>query len=127
MKQHKKIIFELDNLNEFPVYNVKILVHKSSSGKHSTYTVSINEYIDNALDSLNRLRDNMNKEGISWTVYYIEKENSTEGYKILEVAESKDEKISERTKFNSMKTQNYHLIRLVEKLDLIIEKSPLQY
>ena len=127
MKQHKKIIFELDNLNEFPMYNVKILVHKSSSGKHSTYTVSINEYIDNALDSLNRLRDNMNKEGISWTVYYIEKENSTEGYKILEVAESKDEKISERTKFNSMKTQNYHLTRLVEKLDLIIEKSPLQY
>ena len=127
MKNHKKIIFELDNLNEFPMYNVKILVHKSSSGKHSTYTVSINEYIDNALDSLNRLRDNMNKEGISWTVYYIEKENSTEGYKILEVAESKDEKISERTKFNSMKTQNYHLTRLVEKLDLIIEKSPLQY
>ena len=127
MKNHKKIIFELDNLSEFPVYNVKILVHKSSSGKHSTYTVSINEYIDNALDSLNRLRDNMNKEGISWTVYYIEKENSTEGYKILEVAESKDEKISERTKFYSMKTQNYHLTRLVEKLDLIIEKSPLQY
>ena len=127
MKNHKKIIFELDNLSEFPVYNVKILVHKSSSGKHSTYTVSVNEYIDNALDSLNRLRDNMNKEGISWTVYYIEKENSTEGYKILEVAESKDEKISERTKFNSMKTQNYHLTRLVEKLDLIIEKSPLQY
>jgi len=127
MKNHKKIIFELDNLNEFPLYNVKILVDKSSSGKHSTYTVSVNEYIDNALDSLNRLRDNMNKEGISWSVYYIEKENSTEGYKILEVAESKDEKISERTKFNSMKTQNYHLTRLVEKLDLIIEKSPLQY
>ena len=127
MKNHKKIIFELDNLNEFPMYNVKILVHKSSSGKHSTYTVSINEYIDNALDSLNRLRDNMNKEGISWTVYYIEKENSTEGYKILEVAESKDEEISEKTKFNLMKTQNYHLTRLVEKLDLIIEKSPLQY
>jgi len=127
MKNHKKIIFELDNLNEFPMYNVKILVHKSSSGKHSTYTVSINEYIDNAIDSLNRLRDNMNKEGISWTVYYIEKENSIEGYKILEVVESKDEKISERTKFNSMKTQNYHLTRLVEKLDLIIEKSPLQY
>jgi hypothetical protein len=127
MKNHKKIIFELDNLNKFPLYNVKILVHKSSSGKHSTYTVSVNEYIDNALDSLNRLRDNMNKEGISWTVYYIEKENSTEGYKILEVAESKDEKISERNKFNSMKTQNYHLTRLVEKLDLIIEKSPLQY
>ena len=127
MKNHKKIIFELDNLNELPLYNVKILVHKSSSGKHTTYTVSVNEYIDNALDSLNRLRDNMNKEGISWSVYYIEKENSTEGYKILEVAESKDEKISERTKFNSMKTQNYHLTRLVEKLDLIIEKSPLQY
>ena len=69
MKNHKKIIFELDNLNEFPMYNVKILVHKISSGEHSTYTVSINEYIDNALDSLNRLRDNMNKEGISWTVY----------------------------------------------------------
>ena len=127
MKQHKKIIFELDNLNEFPVYNVKILVHKSSSGKHSTYTVSINEYIDNALDSLNRLRDNMNKEGISWTVYYIEKENSIEGYKILEVAESKDEKISEKTKFDLMKKQNNQLTRLVEKLDLIIEKSPLQY
>ena len=127
MKNHKKIIFELDNLNEFSIYNVKILVHKSSSGKHSTYTVSINEYIDNAIDSLNRLRDNMNKEGISWTVYYIEKENSIEGYKILEVAESKDEKISEKTKFDLMKTQNYQLTRLVEKLDLIIEKLPLQY
>ena len=124
MKNHKKIIFELDNLNEFPVYNVKILVHKSSSGKHSTYTVSVNEYIDNALDSLNRLRDNMNKEGISWTVYYIEKENSIEGYKILEVAESKDEKISEKTKFDLMKTQNNQLSRLVEQLELKIEESP---
>ena len=124
MKLHKKIIFELDNLNEFPMYNVKILVHKSSSGKHSTYTVSINEYIDNAFDSLNRLRDNMNKEGFSWTVYYIEKDHSIEGYKILEVAESKDEKISEKNKFDLMKTQNNQLIRLVEKLDLIIEKSP---
>ena len=75
MKQHKKIIFELDNLNEFPMYNVKIVLHKSSSGKHSAYTVSINEYIDNAFDSLNRVRDNMNKEGCSWTVYYIEKDN----------------------------------------------------
>ena len=124
MKNHKKIIFELDNLNEFPMYNVKILVHKSSSGKHSTYTVSINEYIDNALDSLNRLRDNMNKEGISWTVYYIEKENSIEGYKILEVAESKDEKISEKTKFDLMKKQNNQLTRLVEQLELKIEESP---
>ena len=124
MKQHKKIIFELDNLNEFPMYNVKILVHKSSSGKHSTYTVSINEYIDNAFDSLNRLRDNMDKEGVGWTVYYIEKENSIEGYKILEVAESKDEKISEKNKFDLMKTRNDQLIRLAEKLDLIIEKSP---
>ena len=124
MKNHKKIIFELDNLNEFPIYNVKILVHKSSSGKHSTYTVSINEYIDNALDSLNRLRDNMNKEGISWTVYYIEKENSIEGYKILEVAESKDEKISEKTKFDLMKKQNNQLTRLVEQLELKIEESP---
>ena len=124
MKNHKKIIFELDNLNEFPLYNVKILVHKSSSGKHSTYTVSINEYIDNALDSLNRLRDNMNKEGISWTVYYIEKENSIEGYKILEVAESKDEKISEKTKFDLMKKQNNQLTRLVEQLELKIEESP---
>ena len=124
MKNHKKIIFELDNLSEFPVYNVKILVHKSSSGKHSTYTVSINEYIDNALDSLNRLRDNMNKEGISWTVYYIEKENSIEGYKILEVAESKDEKISEKTKFDLMKKQNNQLTRLVEQLELKIEESP---
>jgi len=124
MKQHKKIIFELDNLNEFPMYNVKILVHKSSSGKHSTYTVSINEYIDNAFDSLNRLRDNMDKEGVGWTVYYIEKENSIEGYKILEVAESKDEKITEKTKFDLMKIQNNQLTRLAEKLDLIIEKSP---
>ena len=124
MKNHKKIIFELDNLNEFPMYNVKILVHKSSSGKHSTYTVSVNEYIDNAFDSLNKLRDNMNKEGISWTVYYIEKENSIEGHKILEVVESKDEKISEKTKFDLMKTQNNQLTQLAEKLDLIIEKSP---
>jgi len=124
MKLHKKIIFELDNLNEFPMYNVKILVHKSSSRKHSTYTVSINEYIDNAFDSLNRLRDNMNKEGFSWTVYYIEKDNSIEGYKILEVAESKEEKISEKNKFDLMKTRNNQLLRLAEKLDLIIEKSP---
>ena len=124
MKQHKKIIFELDNLNEFPMYNVKILVHKSSSRKHSTYTVSINEYIDNAFDSLNRLRDNMNKEGFSWTVYYIEKDNSIEGYKILEVAESKEEKVSEKNKFDLMKTRNNQLLRLAEKLDLIIEKSP---
>ena len=124
MKNHKKIIFEFDNLSEFPVYNVKILVHKSSSGKHSTYTVSINEYIDNALDSLNRLRDNMNKEGISWTVYYIEKENSIEGHKILEVVESKDEKISEKTKFDLMKKQNNQLTGLVEQLELKIEESP---
>ena len=124
MKQHKKIIFELDNLNEFPMYNVKILVHKSSSGKHSTYTVSENEYIDNAFDSLNRLRDYMNKEGFSWTVYYIEKKNSIEGYKILEVAESKDEKISEKNKFDLMKKQNNQLTRLVEQLELKIEESP---
>ena len=124
MKQHKKIIFELDNLNEFPMYNVKILAHKSRAEKHSTYTVSINEYIDNAFDSLNRLRDNMNKEGFSWTVYYIEKENSIEGYKILEVAESINKKISEQAKFDLMKTQNNQLTRLAEKLDLIIEKSP---
>jgi hypothetical protein len=124
MKQHKKIIFELDNLNEFPVYNVKILVHKSSSGKHSTYTVSVNECIDIAFDSLNKLRNNMNKEGFTWTVYYIEKENSIEGYKILEVAESNDKKISEKTKFDLMKTQNNQLTQLAEKLDLIIEKSP---
>ena len=127
MKQHKKIIFELDNLNEFPVYNVKILVHKSSSGEHSTYTVSTNEYIDNAFDSLNKLRDNMNKEGFTWTVYYIEKGNLIEGYKILEVAESNDKEISEKTKFDLMKTQNNQLTQLAEKLDLIIEKSPLQY
>jgi hypothetical protein len=124
MKQHKKIIFELDNLNEFPVYNVKILVHKSSSGKHSTYTVSVNECIDIAFDSLNKLRNNMNKEGFTWTVYYIEKENLIEGYKILEVAESNDKKISEKTKFDLMKTQNNQLTQLAEKLDLIIEKSP---
>jgi len=123
MKQHKKIIFELDNLNEFPVYNVKILVHKSSSGKHSTYTVSVNECIDIAFDSLNKLRNNMNKEGFTWTVYYIEKENLIEGYKILEVAESNDKKISEKTKFDLMKTQNNQLTQLAEKLDLIIEKS----
>ena len=98
MKKRIRIIFEVDNLNKFPIYNIKILVHKCISGKYSTYTVSINEYIDNALDSLNRLRENMNKEGYSWTVYYIEKENSVEGYKIIEVAESKDEKILEKTK-----------------------------
>ena len=124
MKNHKKIIFELDNLSEFPVYNVKILVHKSSSGKHSTYTVSVNECIDIAFDSLNKLRNNMNKEGFTWTVYYIEKENSIEGHKILEVVESKDEKISEKTKFDLMKKQNNQLTQLAEKLDLIIEKSP---
>ena len=124
MKQHKKIIFELDNLNEFPMYNVKILVHKSSSGKHSTYTVSVNECIDIAFDSLNKLRNNMNKEGFTWTVYYIEKENLIEGFKILEVAESNDKKISEKTKFDLMKTQNNQLTQLAEKLDLIIEKSP---
>ena len=123
MKQHKKIIFELDNLNEFPMYNVKILVHKSSSEKHSTYTVSVNECIDIAFDSLNKLRNNMNKEGFTWTVYYIEKENLIEGYKILEVAESNDKKISEKTKFELMKTQNNQLTQLAEKLDLIIEKS----
>ena len=66
----------------------------------------------------------MNKEGITWTVYYIEKENLIEGYKILEVAESKDKKISEKTKFDLMKTQNNQLTQLAEKLDLIIEKSP---
>ena len=124
MKQHKKIIFELDNLNEFPMYNVKILIPKSSSGKHSTYTVSINKYIDNAFDSLNKLRDNMYKEGVTWTVYYIEKENLIEGFKILEVAESNDKKISEKNKFELMKTQNNQLTQLAEKLDLIIEKSP---
>ncbi len=96
MKNHKKIIFELDNLNEFPMYNVKILIPKSSSGKHSTYTVIINKYIDNAFDSLNKLRDNMYKEGVTWTVYYIEKENLIEGFKILEVAESNDKKILEK-------------------------------
>jgi len=124
MKNHKKIIFELDNLNEFPMYNVKILIPKSSSGKHSTYTVSINKYIDNAFDSLNKLRDNMYKEGVTWTVYYIEKENLIEGFKILEVAESNDKKISEKNKFELMKTQNNQLTQLAEKLDLIIEKSP---
>jgi hypothetical protein len=66
----------------------------------------------------------MNKEGISWTVYYIEKENSIEGYKILEFAESKDEKISEKTKFDLMKKQNNQLTRLVEQLELKIEESP---
>ena len=124
MKNHKKIIFEFDNLSEFPVYNVKILVHKSSSGKHSTYTVSINEYIDNAFDSLNKLRDNMSKEGFTWTVYYIEKETLIEGYKILEVAESNDKKISEQTKFDLMKTKNKQLVLLVEQLELKIEESP---
>ena len=125
MIKHKNIIFELDNLSEITVYNVKILLHKRSSAKYSTYTVSVNECIDIAFDSLNRLRNNMKKEEISWTVYYIEKVNSIEGYKTLEFAESKTKKISEITKFNLMKTQNHYLTRLVEKLDLTIETSPL--
>ena len=66
----------------------------------------------------------MNKEGFTWTVYYIEKENLIEGYKILEIEESKDKKISEKTKFDLMKTQNKQLIRLVEQLELKIEESP---
>ena len=66
----------------------------------------------------------MNKEGCTWTVYYIEKENLIEGYKILEVAESNDKEISEKTKFDLMKKQNNQLTRLVEQLELKIEESP---
>ena len=109
------------------MYNIKVLVRKNTSGKHSSYTVSINECMDIAFDSLNELRDSLENKGFSWTVYYLEKKNSIDGYKILEVSESKDEKISEKTKFNLMKTQNNQLTRLVEKLDLIIKKLPLQY
>jgi hypothetical protein len=124
MIKHKKIIFELNCLNEFPMYNIKVLVRKNTSGIHSSYTVSINECMDIAFDSLNELRDNLENKGFSWTVYYIEKDHSLEGYKIFEVADSKDEKISEKNKFDLMKTQNNQLTRLAEKLDLIIEKSP---
>jgi hypothetical protein len=124
MIKHKKIIFELNYLNEFPMYNVKVLVHKNTSGKHSTYTVSINECIDIAFDSLNELRDSLENKGFSWTVYYMKRENLLDEYKLLEVAESSSKKISEQTKFDLMKTKNKQLIRLVEQLELKIEESP---
>jgi thymidylate synthase ThyX len=124
MIKHKKIIFELNYLNEFPMYNVKVLVHKNTSGKHSTYTVSINEGIDIAFDSLNELRDSLENKGFSWTVYYMKRENLLDEYKLLEVAESSSKKISEQTKFDLMKTKNKQLIRLVEQLELKIEESP---
>ena len=124
MIKHKKIIFELNYLNEFPMYNVKVLVHKNTSGKHSTYTVSINECIDIAFDSLNELRDSLENKGFSWTVYYMERENLFEEYKLLEISESSSKKISEQTKFDLMKTKNKQLIRLVEQLELKIEESP---
>jgi hypothetical protein len=124
MIKHKKIIFELNYLNEFPMYNVKVLVHKNTSGKHSTYTVSINECIDIAFDSLNELRDSLENKGFSWTVYYMKRENLLEEYKLLEISESSSKKISEQTKFDLMKTKNKQLIRLVEQLELKIEESP---
>jgi thymidylate synthase ThyX len=124
MIKHKKIIFELNYLNEFPMYNVKVLVHKNTSGKHSTYTVSINEGIDIAFDSLNELRDSLENKGFSWTVYYMKRENLLEEYKLLEISESSSKKISEQTKFDLMKTKNKQLIRLVEQLELKIEESP---
>jgi hypothetical protein len=124
MLKHKKIIFELNYLNEYPMYNVKVLIHKSTSGKHSTYTVSVNECIDIAFDSLNELRDSLENKGFSWTVYYMKRENLLDEYKLLEVAESSSKKISEQTKFDLMKTKNKQLIRLVEQLELKIEESP---
>lgn len=106
------------------MYNVKVLIHKSTSGKHSTYTVSVNECIDIAFDSLNELRDSLENKGFSWTVYYMKRENLLDEYKLLEVAESSSKKISEQTKFDLMKTKNKQLIRLVEQLELKIEESP---
>lgn len=117
MIKHKKIIFELNYLNEFPMYNIKVLVRKNTSGKHSSYTVSINECMDIAFDSLEN-------KGFSWTVYYMERENLFEEYKLLEISESSSKKISEQTKFDLMKTKNKQLIRLVEQLELKIEESP---
>jgi hypothetical protein len=124
MIKHKKIIFELNYLNEFPMYNIKVLVRKSTSDKHSSYTVSINECMDIAFDSLNELRNSLENKGFSWTVYYMKSENLFEEYKLLEISKSSSKKISEQTKFDLMKTQNNQLTRLAEKLDLIIEKSP---
>ena len=106
------------------MYNIKVLVRKSTSDKHSSYTVSINECMDIAFDSLNELRNSLENKGFSWTVYYMERENLFEEYKLLEISESSSKKISEQTKFDLMKTQNNQLTRLAEKLDLIIEKSP---
>lgn len=124
MIKHKKIIFELNYLNEFPIYNIKVLVRKSTSDKHSSYTVSINECMDIAFDSLNELRNSLENKGFSWTVYYMKSENLFEEYKLLEISKSSSKKISEQTKFDLMKKQNNQLTRLAEKLDLIIEKSP---
>tara|TARA_B100000768_G_C11196116_1_gene339562 strand:+ start:499 stop:876 length:378 start_codon:yes stop_codon:yes gene_type:complete len=124
MIKHKKIIFELNYLNEFPMYNIKVLVRKNTSGKHSSYTVSINECMDIAFDSLNELRDSLENKGFSWTVYYMKRENLFEEYKLLEISESSSKIISEQTKFDLMKTKNKQLIRLVEQLELKIEESP---
>jgi len=106
------------------MYNLKVLVHKNTSGKHSTYTISISECIDIAFDSLNELRDSLENKGFSWTVYYLKREDLLEEYKLLEVAESSSKKISEQSKFNLMKTKNDQLVLLVEQLELKIEESP---
>ena len=106
------------------MYNIKVLVRKSTSDKHSSYTVSINECMDIAFDSLNELRNSLENKGFSWTVYYMKSENLFEEYKLLEISKSSSKKISEQTKFDLMKTQNNQLTRLAGKLDLIIEKSP---
>ena len=66
--------------------------------------------------------------GIIFKLIYITQENKSRfrifTKKAYYVAESNDKKISEKTKFDLMKTQSNQLTRLVEKLDLIIEKSP---
>ena len=106
------------------MYNIKVLVRKNNSGKHSSCTVSINECMDIAFDSLNELRDNLENKGFIWTVYYMKRENLFEEYKLLEIAESSRKIILEQTKFDLMKTKNKQLIRLVEQLELKIEESP---
>ena len=64
MTQHKKIIFELNYLNEFPMYIIKVLARKNNSDKHFSYTVSINECMDIAFDSMNDLRDSLKKKDL---------------------------------------------------------------
>jgi len=124
MIKHKKIIFELNYLNEFTMYDIKIIVPANPSGKEGAFRVSVGECIDSALDSLNELRTRLEEKGYSWTVYYMKREDLLEKYKILEVVKSYNKEISEQTKLELMKIKNKQLIRLVEQLELKIEESP---